>query len=370
MRKKLAWVGALFCLVVGGAVWFLTADDHPPPVQKSVQGANTAASANAIWTQQPLAPAATVQPLRFTTWEEYEARSKYGRLPGSLTGINVNWNIAANADGKLVLSADLAALFEFFLSTHTEEGLATSLGRIEEYLRGLLPDTAATEALDILQAYLEYKKGLTRYATPKNRVFTGDPKTDLITTIADVKNALAQRIQARRAYLGTEVADVLFKDDEAYDLYTIRRLEIDTNASLSSVDKEALLTQAEQQLPTATRTQIQQERKTAALNQRIEELRAQGGHEETIRKLRTELYGAQEANRLAVVDSEQAAWMLRLQKFREAKDGVLRQTALTAEAKALSIKEIERASFNPEERMEVEILESVRAQNAKSGPQG
>lgn len=370
MRKKLVWIGALSCLVVGGAIWFLTADSHAPPVQKSAQGVYTPVGANATWTQQHFAPSPTDHPIRFKTLTEYEALSKYGRLPGSLTGINVNWNIAANADGKLILSTDLAALFEFFLSTHTEEGLATSLGRIEEYLKGLLPETAATEALDILQAYLEYKKGLTRYETPKDRVFTGDPKADLIASIADVKSALNQRIKARREYLGAQVANALFEDDEAYDVYTIRRLEIDSDASLSSTDKEALLTQAEQYLPSEKRSRIQQERKEATLNKRIEELRAQGGNEETIRNLRTELYGTQEASRLAAVDSQQAAWMQRLQKFREAKDGVLRQTVLTTDAKALSIEEIERASFTPEERMEVQILESIRAQNAKSDQQG
>lgn len=370
MRKKQVWVGTLSCLMAAAAVWFLTADEQVPPVQKPERWANAPTGAASSLTQLPPAPSSTEHRIRFKTWAEYEAMSKYGKLPDSLTGTNVNWNITANADGKLVLSADLAALFEFFLSTHTEEGLATSLGRIEEYLKGLLPDAAATEALDIFQAYLEYKKGLTRYATPKDRVFTGDPKADLITTIADVKNALTQRINARREYLGTEVANVLFKDDEAYDLYTIRRLEIDANTSLSPTNKESALIQAEQQLPAATRAQVQKERKEAALNQRIEELRAQGGNEETIRSLRTELHGAQEANRLAIVDSEQAAWMLRLQKFREAKDSVLRQTALTAEAKAWSIQEIERASFSPQERMEVEILESIRAQNVKSGQPG
>ena len=62
-----------------------------------------------------------------------------------------------------------------------------------------------------------------------------------------------------------------------------------------------------------------------------------------------------------------AAWMQRLQAYRNAKDGVLRQSSLTAEAKALMIDELERTQFTAEELREVQILESIRAQNGQAG---
>ena len=55
--------------------------------------------------------------------------------------------------------------------------------------------------------------------------------------------------------------------------------------------------------------------------------------------------------------------MQRLQAYRNAKDGVLRQSSLTAEAKALMIDELERTQFTAEELREVQILESIRAQS-------
>ena len=107
-----------------------------------------------------------------------------------------------------------------------------------------------------------------------------------------------------------------------------------------------MIAQAELLLPAEQRARVQQERKEAALNQRIEALRAQGGNDETIRSLRTELYGAQEAQRLAMVDQEHAAWMQRLQNYRNAKDGILRQSALSAQAKDLMVKDLERSQFS------------------------
>lgn len=360
-------LGALILLGVGGALWHFSADKPVPAARTSARGTTAPTGADFIKTGYSNPTSAADGVGRFRTLEEYEAVSQYGRLPNSLTGLHVHWNIAANANGKLVVSRDLAALFEFFLSTHTEEGLATSLGRIEEYLRGTLPDTAATEALDILRAYLAYKQGLTRFEPPKDRIFTGNQSEDLIATVGDVKAAMNQRAAARRQILGAEVADAFFKDDEAYDAYTIKRLEADTNTSLNAAEREARIAQAEQLLPEDKRTRVQQERKEAALNQRIESLRAQGGNEEAIRNLRTELYGAQEASRLAAVDQEQAAWMQRLQNYRDAKDSVLRQTALTADAKALAIDGLERSRFSAEELKEVKILESIRTQNAQNG---
>ncbi len=360
-------MGALILLGVGGALWHFTADKPTSAHRTSAHRAPAPNGGVFTKTGHSTQSSANERVLRFRTLKEYEAVSKYGRLPNSLTGVNVNWNIAANTNGKLILSTDLAALFEFFLSTHTEEGLATSLGRIEEYLRGLLPDAAATEALDILRAYLAYKQGLTRFEPPKERIFTGNQNADLISTVADVKAAMNQRMAARRQYLGSEVAEVFFKADEAYDAYTIKRLEADTNTSLSAAERESLIAQAEQLLPEEKRARVQQERKEAELNTRIEALRAQGGNEEAIRQLRTEQYGAQEANRLAVVDQDQAAWMQRLQNYRDTKDGVLRQTALSSDAKALAIDQLEQSRFNPDELREVKVLESIRTQKAQNG---
>ena len=360
-------LGALILLGVGGALWHFNADTPAPTARASARGTTTPTGANFLKTGYANPPTGAHPARRFRTLEEYEAVSQYGRLPTSLTGLNVNWNIAANANGKLMVSRDLAALFEFFLSTHTEEGLATSLDRIEEYLRGQLPDAAAAEALEILRNYLAYKQGLTRFEPSRDRVFTGNQSEDLVAIVGDVKAAMNQRATARRQYLGAEVADAFFKDDEAYDAYTIKRLEADANPALSAADKESQIAQAEQLLPEDRRLRVQQDRKEAALNQRVAALQAQGGSEEAIRDLRTELYGQQEANRLAAVDQEQAAWMQRLQNYRDAKDSVLRQTALSADAKAMAVEQLERSRFSADELREVKILESIRGQNAQNG---
>jgi lipase chaperone LimK len=68
-----------------------------------------------------------------------------------------------------------------------------------------------------------------------------------------------------------------------------------------------------------------------------------------------------------MVDQEHAAWMQRLQNYRNAKDGILRQSALSAQAKDLMVKDLERSQFSAEELREVQILESIRAQNGQAG---
>ncbi len=358
-----AFVGALALLGGCAALWHFTTEQAAPAGQQPMARTSTAVANDFIKTGHTLQPPAGHRVLRFSTLQEYEAVSQYGRLPDSLTGSSVNWNVAANAKGKLILSADLAALFEFFLSAHTEEGLAISLGRIEEYLRSQLPEAAAAEALNILRGYLAYKQGLTRFEASTDRA--GNSQDAQMATVADVKAAMARRSAARRQHLGAEVADVFFKEDEAYDAYTVQRLEANANTSLSAADKEAAIVRAEQLLPPDKRARAQQERKEADLNQRIATLQAQGGNADAIRALRTELYGAPEAQRLAVVDQEQAAWTQRLQNYRSAKDSIQNQAGLSADAKALTVEELEKSRFSPEELKEVRILESIRTQNAQ-----
>lgn len=353
-----AFVGALALLGGCAALWYFTTGQPEPAPSRPTARSATAVANDFIQTGYTPQPQGGHRILRFSTLQEYEAVSRYGRLPASLTGANVNWNIGANANGKLNLSADLAALFEFFLSAHTEEGLATSLGRIEEYLRSQLPEAAAAEALQILRGYLAYKQGLTRFEPSTDRA--SNAQDAQMATLADVKAAMARRSAARRQHLGAEVADVFFKNDEAYDTYTILRLEANANTALSAADKEAAIVAAEQLLPPDKRARAQQERKEAELNKRIAALQAQGGNADAIRALRTELYGAQEAQRLAVVDQEQAAWAARLQNYRNAKDGIQNQVGLSPDAKALALEELEKSRFSPEELREVRILESLR----------
>ena len=361
-------MGALLVLGAGAAFWHFGAAS-PEPTQHT-KAIGSAAPAHTFFAQTGYGDSAAAgAPVHgFRTLAEYEAVSRYGRLPNSLTGLHVTWNIAADANGKLVVTRDLAALFEFFLSAHTEEGMEKSQGRIQEYLRGLLPEAAAGEALHIMRAYLAYKQGLQRFEPSSDAAAMGGAgRADQMATLGDIKAAMNQRAAARRQFLGSHVADIFFKEDEAYDAYTLQLLEAQANPSLSAANKESMIAQAEQLLPPDQRARVQQERKEATLNQRIEALRAQGGNEEAIRSLRTELVGAQEAQRLATVDQEHAAWMQRLHAYRNAKDGVLRQSSLSAEAKALMIDELERTQFTAEELREVQILESIRAQNGQAG---
>lgn len=358
-----AFVGALVLLGGCAALWFTTAEQPEPTPHRPTARSATAVANDFIRSGHTQQPQGGHRILRFSTLQEYEAVSQYGRLPRSLTGANVNWNVAADAKGKLILSADLAALFEFFLSAHTEEGLATALGRIEEYLRSQLPEAAAAEALNILRGYLAYKQGLTRFEPSTDRA--GNAQDAQMATVADVKAAMERRSAARRQHLGAEVADAFFKDDEAYDSYTVLRLQAQANTGLSAADKEAAILAAEQLLPPDKRARVQQERKEAELNQRIATLQAQGGNADAIRALRTELYGAQEAQRLAAADQEQAAWAARLQSYRSAKDGIQNQAGLSPDAKALSVEALEQSRFSPDELKEVRILESIRTQNAQ-----
>lgn len=358
-----AFIGTLAVLGGCAALWHFAGAQPEPSADRQTARSATAVANDFIQTGHTLKPQGVQPVLRFGSLQEYEAVSRFGRLPASLSGASANWNVAANAQGKLILTADLAALFEFFLSAHTEEGLATSLGRIEEYLRSQLPEAAAAEAMNILRGYLAYKQGLTRFEPSTDRA--SNAQDAQMATVADVKAAMARRSAARRQHLGAEVADVFFKNDEAYDSYTVQRLEAQANTTLSAADREAAILAAEQLLPPDKRARVQQERKEAELNLRIAALQAQGGNADTILKLRTELYGAQEAQRLAVVDQEQAAWVARLQNYRAAVASIQNQAGLSADAKAMSIDELGKARFSAEELREVRILEGIRTQSSE-----
>ena len=83
-----------------------------------------------------------------------------GPLPPSLAGAHHGVQLRMDAQGNLLLQADLLHLFDFYLAGREEEGLDKVLTRIHRDLATQLREPALGQARDLLRRYVDYRLSL------------------------------------------------------------------------------------------------------------------------------------------------------------------------------------------------------------------
>jgi lipase chaperone LimK len=150
-------------------------------------------------------------------------------LPRSFSGTQVDGAFHIDAAGNLLISEDIRRFFDYFLASIGEEPVSASVERLQAFIVNQLQGPARDQALALLTDYLDYKRELVLL------------ERDL-PQVADLA-ALRQReaaVQALRARLfGTEVQQVFFAREQAYNQFTLQRLAIQQDADLDDDGKAA-----------------------------------------------------------------------------------------------------------------------------------
>ncbi len=193
------------------------------------------------------------------TFVEIEYISKYGALPTSLQGTRIDGNLIADADGKFLILPSTKKRFDYFLSAVSEEGLETAIGRIEENINQTLPPKAAEEALTILYSYINYKKSLQNVY--KNK--PGMPENS--DQVADIRFIIETRKELRRKYMTPVVVDAYFGDQELYDEFSLKCLELHHDNTLTSEEKQNEQKHLEKILPEKLRDRRKREAEIKSL---------------------------------------------------------------------------------------------------------
>jgi lipase chaperone LimK len=270
-------------------------------------------------------------------------------LPRSLEGTEVDGGLAADADGHLIVGRGVRDLFDYFLSATGEEPLSVIRARIVAEIEKRLPPTAAREAIDLLDRYLDYRERARELYAEDG--FSGDLST-----------RLEQIRTLRREVFGEEEAEALFGEEEVEDYVAVAQREVLRDQSLSEEERRRRLEELEQQLPEPVRKGHEETMKPMRFFREQEELRAASASNEEIRALRESYWGPEAADRLDALDREQAAWQKRVDDYRTARAAIENDPSLSPEKKVRDINELIVARFAETERIRVEALDRIEQQ--------
>ncbi|MES2821728.1 MAG: lipase secretion chaperone [Pseudomonadota bacterium] len=293
-------------------------------------------------------PAAVRQVNQTLAATPLEALPSLGPLPPSLRGSSHDVRLQTDADGNLVLHADILHLFEFYLSALLEEPLEHTLGRISQALAEQLQGVALGQARDLLRRYVEYKLALADLdRLPVLASSAGDYSLDAVTARQQ------HLLSLRQAHFSAQEHEAFFAEEEHYDRYMQQYLALPKD--LDPDQRQQAIAQLELQLPEPVRLAREEVTRHTQLYEEAEALKSQGASAEALFQLRARRLGPQAATALGELDRRQAAWAGRLEAFDQAR-AAIRQSGLSPQDQQRAIEGLIEQDFEANEQLQVRAM--------------
>ena len=285
------------------------------------------------------------------TFDSYE--SQYGPLPASLEATQIPFGMMVDASGNLIIDGKLRRLFDYFFTLDGEEPLDTILGRIEELIRQYLPASVQARALAILEQYVNLKRAEIELAA---RIDADFRLSGQQPSPAHLKREIRD---LRGSHLDPEVYEGFFGEEDRRDEYTLSRIEILQNPSLTDEERDQALQMIEQNLPDSDRAYFEEERKTREVSRLIDAARAEGASDAEIFHIRAQAFGPEAAERFAIADKEIDTWDARVAAYREQRRAILSADGYSDADKEAEIQFLREQHFEGTELKRIPVIDAM-----------
>jgi lipase chaperone LimK len=335
---------AAFLVITALLVWWQRPSEHQQNIVAQPAAAHSTSSQGTIAAAVIAASKAADNDQQFVTGLE--------NLPASLHDTEVDGGFELDADGNLIITNRIRQLFDYFLSAQGEESLPTIVKRLRAYIHNTLSGDAATEAEQLLESYIGYLDdvaALDSAVTPGHAI---DP--------AQLR-AQKQQLEAIRAGRFDAITnDAFFAEEEAYDHYTLSRLEVMQDENLSAEQRASQLAALESQLPPELLESMRDITRYQDLQTLTQQWQESDGNPANLQQMRENLVGREAAERLAKLDQERAQWQQRVDSWLREREAILANTGISEADKERQIDAARNRLFNEQEQIRVRALESER----------
>lgn len=270
----------------------------------------------------------------------------------SLSGLELQANILTDSDGNLRVDASIKELFEFYLSSIGEEPLEQILHRIQSELGSQLQSPALEQALSLLKRYVDYKIELASI-TQETPHLLSDSNSD----IDNIKHQKSQLSALRARYFDPTEYQQFFEQEERYDDFMIRHLEIVQDQTLDEETKMQNIEALEQSLPEEVRYVRQKVSLHGNVYEHAEKLKSEGASNEEIFQIREQSLGTEAAKALAKLDKDREHWQQRLSHYAQKRDAII-DSGLSRQDQLVAINDLIETNFSGTERVRVKALDS------------
>lgn len=294
-----------------------------------------------------------------TTMPVLGFESKHGTLPDSLRGTTLDNALKVDEEGHLLISSDIKDVFDYFLSTISEEDLDTILLRVDEYLTHYLQEPALSESKAILAQYIEFKYSLMTLEQDMAETLSQMSQQDKAGGgyLDFLRKQMDQRNSQREHFLDPAVYEAFYAEEQRYDEYTYSRLLVTSNKSLSATERLEKIAEYQSTLPEDVRQSIKDTQITDELKLRTEKVLADGGDQQQVRELRREMFGDEAVQRFDELDQQRAQWESRINEYLTQRANILNNQGLAKDELNTQVDILRASLFDEPEQLRVRSIE-------------
>jgi lipase chaperone LimK len=252
----------------------------------------------------------------------------------SLRGTQRDGRLQTDENGNLVVERGIRDLFDYHLTTLGEHGIDTIRKHLLDLFQHELPEAAARQAAQLLDAYLQYRER----SGELQQQYPALNENNAFTTISDY---FAQRENLRHELFTPEAVDAFFSADQAGEREALPKLQ-----RLAGEIAPATLDTAQARNSYA---QYRQARRAAS----------ETGNPADDDALRTQLFGHEASTRLAALDLRRSDWRTRLNSYREQKQQLMVVAAQAGIDPARLLQQLRQSQFSEREILRVRALDKL-----------
>jgi lipase chaperone LimK len=233
--------------------------------------------------------------------------------PSSLAGTVPDGGATAAADQSLVLEPALIRLFDYYLTTVGERPMEAIRTQVDRDLDGRLNPLAGRQAKDLFDRYVRFKTALQAQRPAR-------PAGNSVDTL---REALRRMLALRATFFTDAESRALFAAQDAEADAALARMAAEQDPSLTDAQRRERLAALDARQPAGVRADREASLLVTRLDEAAQKIRAEGGSEDDVYRMRAAATSPEAANRLADLDRDEAAWKARIADYQAQRGAVL-----------------------------------------------
>ena len=267
----------------------------------------------------------------------------------------VNCQLRLDGANRLIVNEQTRNCFEYFITQYGEKDIKQIKNDFKAYIQQAYKAPALTQILDLWNRYIDYREKLGDLQAPN--IDKEDPKY-YQSIFANMKNL-------RKQLFSDYEIEGLFGTEDTYHEYTLSRMMVMDDKSLSEAQKAQKLKDLFNQLPEDWKENLEQLNKLEDLRKLTADIKARGGSAEEIHQMRMNLVGPEATQRLESLDGQRRDWKNKVDGYLKERDNIMK-SGMSDDAKQKAVQQLRTQHFNkPEEQLRVGTFESVHDQGGK-----
>lgn len=267
--------------------------------------------------------------------------------------IEINCQMQLDASQRLIVNENTRNCFEFFITQYGEKTIDRIQQDFKAYIEQQYQEPAQSQILNLWTRYIQYRQALGQLAPP-----SGLNKED-----PQYYRSIYQSTQnLRKQFFSNYEIEGLFGTEDTYHEYTLERMMVLADSTLSETEKAKKLKALFDELPQDWQDNLKQLNQLDDLRKLTADIKANGGSQEEIRQMRLNLVGPEATARLEDLDQARSTWKQEVTSYLTERDSIVK-SGLSDVAKQQGIAQLRQKYFSsPEQQLRIQTFEQVHDQ--------